>query len=124
VDNLQRNGVDIVEIGRIEQAIERWGDHFRNRIFTPAELALYKQKVQSLAARFAAKEAVSKVLGKPPGISWQHVEILSDDSGQPVIRLYGVALEQAKRLGLTRVAVSLSHSREYAIAFVSGQAKK
>ena len=115
----QHIGVDIVEINRIEKALARWGDTFRQRVFTQAELGRYGRRPQSLAARFAAKEAVSKALGKPAGISWQHIEILSVENGQPSIRLYGKAQERAESLGLTHLAVSLAHSREHAVAFVS-----
>jgi holo-[acyl-carrier protein] synthase len=120
----QHIGVDIVEINRIEKAITRWGDAFLKRVFTQEEIERYGRKIQSLAARFAAKEAVSKALGKPAGISWQHIEVLSDNNGQPSINLYGKARERADNLGLDSLAVSLAHSREYAIAFVSGQSKK
>ena len=121
---MQHIGVDIVEIGRIEKALARWGDTFRRRIFTRQEIDRYGHKTQSLATRFAAKEAVSKALGKPAGISWQHIEVLSDANGQPFIKLYGKAQEQADGLGLDYLAVSLSHSRKHAIAFVSGQSKE
>jgi holo-[acyl-carrier protein] synthase len=90
----QHIGVDIVEIGRIEKAVARWGNAFLRRMFTPQEIETYGHKTQSLAARFAAKEAVSK------------------------------ARERADSLGLDSLAVSLAHSREHAIAFVSGQSKK
>lgn len=120
----QHIGVDIIEIKRIEQAIARWGDAFLRRIFTRRELERYRGKTQSLAARFAAKEAVSKALGKPAGISWQHIEVLSGDNGQPLINLCGRAQERAGELGLDELSISLSHSREHAIAFVSGQSRQ
>ncbi len=120
----QHIGVDIVEIGRIRQAIARWGDAFRKRVFTGAELAGYGASPQSLAARFAGKEAAFKALGKPAGISWRDIEILADANGQPVINLYGKARQRAESLGLDGLVISLAHSREQAIAFVSGQSNK
>jgi holo-[acyl-carrier protein] synthase len=115
-------GTDIIEIARIEQAIKRWGERFLHRVYTDSELQLYRQKPQSLAARFAGKEAVIKALN-PDGkvISWKEIEILSDNSGQPVVRLYGRAQVRAASLGINKLTVSLSHSREYAIAVVIGE---
>jgi holo-[acyl-carrier protein] synthase len=114
-------GVDIVEIARLEKAIARWGEDFLKRVYTDSELKLYRQKLPSLAARFAAKEAVIKALGKPePGASLKDVEVLSGPSGQPVVNLYGKTQQQAKGMGLSKLAVSLSHSKEYAVAFASG----
>jgi len=117
-------GVDIIEIARIERAIARWGEDFLHRVYTDLELRLCRKKLSSLAARFAGKEAVIKALGtKNKGISWQEIEILSDPSGKPLVRLYGKAQNQAKGLGLDNLAISLSHSKEYAIAFVTGETK-
>ena len=117
-------GVDIIEIARLEKAIARWGEGFFRRVYTDPELRLYRKKLSSLAARFAAKEAVIKALGKPTrGVSLREIEILSDPSGKPLVRLYGKAQNQAKGLGLDKLAISLSHSREYAIALVSGETK-
>jgi holo-[acyl-carrier protein] synthase len=117
-------GVDIVEIARLEKAIARWGEDFLKRVYTDSELKLYRQKLPSLAARFAAKEAVIKALGKPePGASLKDVEVLSGPSGQPLVNLYGKTQQQAKGMGLSNLAVSLSHSKEYAVAFASGDTK-
>jgi holo-[acyl-carrier protein] synthase len=117
-------GIDIIEITRLEKAIARHGEGFLRRIYTDSELKLYRQKPSSLAARFAAKEAVIKALGKPtPGASLKEIEILSDPSGKPLVNLYGKAQSQAKGLGLNQLAISLSHSKEYAIAFASGETK-
>jgi holo-[acyl-carrier protein] synthase len=116
-------GVDIIEIDRIRRAISRSQDSFLNRIYTPAEL-VYTRNVSSLAARFAAKEAVMKALGTGTrGVGWKDIEILTNADGAPLIRLYGGALQKSTELGLTRFQVSLSHSRKYAIAFVIGHAK-
>ncbi len=114
-------GVDIVEIGRIKKAIARWGDRFLHRVYTEPELELYRKKPPSLAARFAGKEAVIKALKKPKGIRWKQIEVLSEPDGKPLLRLYGKANEQACRLGLGNLAITLAHSREYAIAFVIGE---
>jgi len=115
-------GVDIVEIARLEKAIARRGEGFLRRVYTDSELRLYRKKLSSLAARFAAKEAVIKALGKPTtGVSLREIEILSNPSGKPVVNLYGKAQHQAQGLGLDKLAITLSHSREYAIALVSGE---
>ena len=117
-------GIDIIGIARIKKAIARWGEGFLQRVYTELELKLYHKNPSSLAARFAGKEAVIKTLGRhAKGISWKEIEILSDPSGQPLVRLYGKAQNQAKGLGLDNLAISLSHSREYAIACIVGEAK-
>ena len=117
-------GVDIIEIERIEKAINRWGDRFFRRIYTDLELKLCGKKPGRLAARFAGKEAVMKALGTGiRGISWREIEILSEPSGKPQIRLYGKAQKKANDLGLERLAISLSDSKEYAVAFVVGETK-
>ena len=110
-------GVDIIEVGRIQRAIGRWGERFLVRVFTPAELELCQKKPASLAARFAAKEAVMKALGGAQ--RWQEIEVLRGPAGEPRLRLLGRARARARRLGLELV-VSLSHCREYAIASVIG----
>ncbi len=113
-------GIDIIEIGRINQVIGRWGETFLRRIYTEAELEKYATKPASLAARFAGKEAVMKLLGTGRnGVSWREVEILSLPGGKPVVNLYGQAQSKADELGISEIAVSLSHSKEYAIASVS-----
>ena len=118
---MYRTGVDIVEISRIQEAIDNFGERFLNRVYTEEELGLYRDKPQSLAARFAAKEAVYKAINTSnKGIGWKDIEILTGPDGQPVVRLYGKARQQIKALGLGELAISLAHSREYAIAFVVG----
>jgi phosphopantetheine--protein transferase-like protein len=116
-------GIDIIEIARIEKAIARRGEGFLHRVYTDPELRLYRKKPSSLAARFAAKEAVIKALGKPASISLKEIEILSEPSGKPVVNLYGKTQNQARGLGLDRFAISLSHSKEYAVALVAGETK-
>lgn len=116
-------GIDIIEIARIKEAIARWGESFLTRVYTEPELKLYRRKPLSLAARFAGKEAVIKALGaQAKGISWKEIEILSDPGGQPLVYLYGKAQNQASDSGLGSLAITLSHSREYAIACVVGEA--
>jgi len=117
-------GVDLVEIARVERVLTRYRDRFLERVFTPAEILYCRARLPELAARFAAKEAVAKALGvgvrmmARDGINWRDVEVIGDRRGKPLIRLYGRAAERASELGLTEWAVSLSHTREYAIAFV------
>ncbi len=118
-------GVDIIEIARIEKAIARWGEGFLHRIYTEPESRLCHKKPLSLAARFAGKEAVIKAIGtQTKGIGWREIEILADPNGKPLVRLYGKAQNQADSLGLGELAISLSHSKEYAVAFVVGEAKR
>jgi holo-[acyl-carrier protein] synthase len=112
-------GVDLIETKRVARALERWGDRFLTHVYTPAEIEYSRGLVPELAARFAAKEAVSKALGTGlRGIIWREMEVLADARGKPLIRLHGRARKRAEQLGLDEFAVSLSHSREYAIAFV------
>ena len=117
-------GVDIIEIARIQRTIRRWGERFLHRIYTETELRLCRKKPSRLAGRFAGKEAVMKALGTGArGISWREIEILAEPGGKPLVRLYGKAQAQADRLGLDELAISLSDSKEYAIAFVVGDTK-
>ncbi|MEA3459840.1 MAG: holo-ACP synthase [Chloroflexota bacterium] len=112
-------GVDIVKIERIRVAVGRWGERFLRRIYTPAEFACCRGRVPELAARFAAKEAISKALGTGiSGITWREMEILGGERGRPLIRLHGQAKVLAEELGLSEFAISLSHSQDYAVAFV------
>jgi holo-[acyl-carrier protein] synthase len=113
-------GVDIIEIGRIKEAVNNWGEKFLRRIYTESELSAYRNKPSSLAARFAGKEAVMKLLGTGRyGIHWREIETLSMPGGKPLVNLYGRALTRASELGIKEIAVSLSHSKEYAVAYVS-----
>ncbi|MFC1990025.1 holo-ACP synthase [Chloroflexota bacterium] len=112
-------GVDIIEIARIKSAVDRWGARFLHRIYTDSELEICGKKSSPLAVRFAGKEAVMKALGTgTKGISWREIEILPEPGGKPALNLYGKAKDKASNLGLGELAISLSHSREYAIAFV------
>jgi len=115
-------GVDIVAIERLGRAIERWGQRFLDRVYTPREQAFCRGRAPELAARFAAKEAISKALGTGiigrEGVNWQDMEVLPDRRGKPLVYLHGRALRRAEEVGLTQWAISLSHEREVAIAFV------
>lgn len=114
-------GVDIVDIERVESAIKRWGERFLNRIYTEAELRTCQDRFSSLASRFAAKEAVMKVLGTGGiGIAWREIEILTGEDGKPSVRLYGQALNKAGELNLKEVSVSLSDSKQNAVAVAVG----
>ena len=114
-----RTGVDILEIERLHDALERHGRRLLERVFTNRELAEVEGNTASLAARFAAKEAVAKALGTGIGeIGWQEIEVLRGPSREPVLYLAGKARQLADALGLQTWAISLSHSRLYAVAFV------
>jgi len=113
-------GVDLVEIFRVENAIKRHGRSFLERIYTPKEIDLFGKSLESLAVRFAAKEAVGKALGCGIGnVSWQEIEILRDDMDAPVLHLHGIARQRAELLGYQTWSVSLSHTEKYAVAFVA-----
>ena len=110
-------GTDIVEIPRIESAINRWGEHFLNRIYTEAEIALCGSRVEYFALVFAAKEAVMKVLGTgAKGISWHEIEIFPDDRSKPLVKLYGQAKARAEELNLNELSISLSDTKQLALA--------
>ncbi|MFC2069769.1 holo-ACP synthase [Chloroflexota bacterium] len=116
-------GTDIIEVNRIRKALDRWGERFLSRIYTEPELKICKNKPERLASRFAGKEAVMKALGTGAvGVSWKEIEIVSEPGGKPIVRLYGKAREKADSLGLDGLAISLSDSKEYAVAFVVGSA--
>jgi len=116
---LLRTGIDLLEINRMQSAQQRFGMRFLERVFTPGEITEVGNNTASLAARFAAKEAVAKALGTGIGIvSWQEIEILRSPAREPVLHLHGVALRLARELGLTTWSLSLSHSQSHAIAVV------
>lgn len=115
-------GVDLIEVERIEASILRYGNRFLSRIFTIDELAYCKGQPHQLAARFAAKEAVSKALGvgiqHADGVGWHEIEVVSDERGKPMAQLTGRAARRAQAIGIHELAVSLSHTREHAMAMV------
>ena len=112
-------GVDIIEIKRVGNVATRYGDRFLQRIYTPQEQAYCRGRAPQLASRFAAKEAVMKALGTGiRGISWKDIEVVRYIGRAPIIRLHDRAKAKADSLGITVLSVSLSHSQEFAIAFV------
>jgi holo-[acyl-carrier protein] synthase len=112
-------GVDLIEIERLQRAISRHGERFLKRVFTPLELAEAGMNSASLAARFAAKEAVAKALGCGIGpVGWQEIEIRRGPARKPVLHLHGAAARLAYESGLQSWSISLSHSQSHAIAFV------
>ena len=116
------NGVDIIEIHRVKDVASRYGDRFLRRMYTDGELAYCRGRAPQLASRFAAKEAVMKALGTGTrGVRWRDIEVVRRPGRAPTIRLHGSALSRAERIGLDHLALSLSHSREYAVASVVGE---
>ena len=116
-------GTDIVEISRMEQNLSRHGERFAERILTEVELARYSQHVkpaQFLAKRFAAKEAVAKAFGTGfrDGLSLQHIGVVNDAHGRPMLEFSGQAAEMLEKFNITRSHLSLSDEPHYAIAFV------
>ena len=115
-------GVDVIEISRVAATLGRFGNRFLERIYTPREITYCRGRAPQLAARFAAKEAVMKALGTGTrGVGWREIEVSRKRSGEPQIELHGRAAKRADYLGIDRIAVSLSHSREYAVASVVGR---
>jgi holo-[acyl-carrier protein] synthase len=115
------HGLDIIEITRVKRALECWGTRFLERVYTRAEIELCRNRAPELASRFAAKEAVAKALRDPEGISWRDIEVLREQNGAPLVHLHGQARIKAEELGVTELTLTLSHSREYAIASVVGR---
>jgi holo-[acyl-carrier protein] synthase len=117
-------GTDMLEIERIAQSIERFGDRFLERIFTPGEIDYCRRKqkksAESFAARFAAKEACAKALGTgiSNGVTWLEMEVTRAPGGRPLLELHGRAAARAHALGVIRISLSLTHSREVALAVV------
>jgi holo-[acyl-carrier protein] synthase len=119
--NILGTGIDIVETSRVNHSIEKFGDRFLHRCFLPDEIAYCQQmKFPALhfAARFAAKEAISKAFGTGIGkqLGWCDMEIARHDTGKPFVKLHDKGIELAKEQGVTEIFVSLSHCREYAAA--------
>ncbi len=113
-----RSGVDLLEINRLSQLRLEIKPRFLARVFTPRELEICQGADIHLGGRFAAKEAVAKALCSGIGpVSWQEIEILQGQAGEPVLTLHGKALELSQQLGLTTWSVSISHTRSHAVAF-------
>jgi holo-[acyl-carrier protein] synthase len=116
-------GIDLVAVDQIEESVACHGDRFLERIYTARERADSRRDPARLAARFAAKEATLKALGRgDEGIAWQSIEVLRGPDGQPSIQLSGAAAELALSRGVTSLAVSLTHARRHAAAVVVAEA--
>lgn len=116
-------GVDIIEVPRIARSIERFGERFLARVFTPDEIRYCNSKhnrVERFAARFAAKEAAMKAIGTGlrRGVTWHDVQVGREPGGRPTILFAGAAAKFADALGCKRVSLSISHTAEHAIAQV------
>lgn len=116
-------GTDMIEIERLQESIDRFGDRFLQRVFTPGEIEYClrkKNSAESFAARFAAKEAGAKALGTgiSRGVSWQEIEVRREMGERPTLHWSGRAAERAKAMGVRRVELSLTHSRAVAMAVV------
>lgn len=116
-------GVDLAEVPRIKRSAERFGDRFIRRVFTPLEIAYAERKAnkyERYAARFAAKEAGMKAIGTgwKRGVRWQDFEVANMPSGKPMLRFHGKAAEFAGRLGVRNVSLSITHTKETALAHV------
>jgi holo-[acyl-carrier protein] synthase len=117
------SGVDLAEVPRIKASIERYGEKFIRRIYTPAEIAYVERKANKFeryAARFAAKEAGMKAIGTGwrRGVTWQDFEVANLPSGKPTLLLHGVAARFAEKLGVKNVALSITHTAELGMAHV------
>jgi holo-[acyl-carrier protein] synthase len=114
-------GIDIIRVARIRDSLARFGDRFTRRVLTPAETAYVRGRPETMAGRWAAKEAVSKVLGLGVrGIGWRDIEIERLPTGQPAVKLHGRAARRAEQLGMRRIALSISHESEFAVAIAYG----
>ncbi len=114
-------GIDIIKVERIRAALERFGPRFSGRVLTPTERRYVRDRPETFAGRWAAKEAVSKVLGLGVrGIGWKDIEIERMPTGQPAVRLHGRAAARAEQLGMDRIAISITHESDYAVAIAFG----
>lgn len=114
-------GIDIIRVERIRAALERFGPRFSRRVLTDAERRYVRDRPETMAGRWAAKEAVSKVLGLGVrGIGWKDIEIERMPTGQPAVRLHGRAAARAEQLEMGRIAVSITHESDYAVAIAFG----
>lgn len=117
-------GVDLIEIGRIATVRDRYPIRFLDKIYTTGEQRYARNRAPQLASRFAAKEAVMKALGTGVrGIPWKSIEVTRKRGGPPEITLHGPARERAKKMGVERIALSLSHSKDFAVASVVLEAR-
>ena len=117
------SGIDMVEIARIQQSVDRYGSRFLDRIYTGGEQSYCLRKrnaAESLAARFAAKEAGAKALGTGIsfGVGWLEIEVAREPGGRPTLHFHGRAAQIAARLGVARAALSITHTADLAMASV------
>jgi len=114
-------GIDIIKVDRIRASIARFGSRFSERVLTPNERRYVRDRPETFAGRWAAKEAVSKVLGLGVrGIGWKDIEVERLPTGQPAVRLHGRAAARAEQLGMSRIALSITHESDYAVAIAFG----
>ena len=123
------HGIDLVDFPRIEEMIKRHGDRFRNRVFTAAEQAYaeaHKNSTETLAGRFAAKEAVLKLMGTGwrGKIAWTDIEVINNPSGQPEVTLSGEVEKIADKLSIKHISISITHTANFAIASAVALAEK
>lgn len=112
-------GVDIIETQRIQRSIDRFGARFLWRVYTTQELDYCQGRIPSLAARWAAKEAVAKALGTGIGdVGWREIEVVNNHRQRPSVKLHGTAASLAAQLEISSFQISLSHTKTYAVAFV------
>ncbi|MBI2763005.1 MAG: holo-ACP synthase [Chloroflexi bacterium] len=113
--------MDIIKVARIRDTLARFGPRFSRRVLTPAEQRYVRDRPETFAGRWAAKEAVSKVLGLGVrGIGWRDIEVERLPTGQPSVRLHGRAAQRADQLGMDRIALSITHESDYAVAIAFG----
>ena len=118
-------GVDIIEVGRVRRVAETYGQRFLKRIYTEEEAAYCRGRAPQLATRYAAKEAVMKALGTGVrGVRWRDIEVVRRRGQAPTVRLHRTAMARAELLGIDHLAISLSHSEEYAVASVVGESRE
>ena len=119
-------GVDIIEIGRVKEALETWGEEFLRKVFTQNEISYCEGKqaarYQHYAVRFAAKEAVAKAIGAglTGNMPWTDIEVARDTNGKPYAILYSKAKDAMAKAGITEIVLSLSHCKDYAVAYAVG----
>lgn len=122
------HGIDLVDCGQIDRLVHRHGGRFLNRVFTPAEQAYAgagKNRTDRLAARFAAKEAVFKLIGTGwrENISWKDIEVKNDSFGRPEVKLTGRVKEIADKMKITQISLSITHTSSFAIASAAALAE-
>jgi holo-[acyl-carrier protein] synthase len=120
-DGTTEVGIDIIKVDRIRAALDKFGERFSKRVLTVSEQRYVRNRPETFAGRWAAKEAVSKVLGLGVrGIGWRDIEIERLPTGQPAVRLHGRAAARGEQLGMERIAVSITHESDYAVAIAFG----